>query len=248
MASGTQSLAAGFDDKQPPKVNGLRTILISFSGIDGAGKSTQIERLRARLSHAGLLVSQLAFWDDVVVCARLRAGVSHKILHGEGGAGTPEKPVERKDKNVRTWYLVLVRCVFHFFDALRLRRAVAKARSSHPGAIIFDRYIYDQLATLPLERAWAQTYARLILKLAPTPDVAYLLDTEPEAARARKPEYPLDFLHQYRASYLRLRELAGMALIHPMSQDEVHNAITKKLERSAGLRIVDSGLEPMVSA
>jgi adenylylsulfate kinase-like enzyme len=32
-------------------------IFVSFSGMDGAGKSTQIQNLRARLTDAGLKVS-----------------------------------------------------------------------------------------------------------------------------------------------------------------------------------------------
>jgi thymidylate kinase len=187
-----------------------------------------------------------------VVFPGLRAGISHKLLHGEGGVGTPGKPVNRNDKNVRTWYLSVVRCVLHFLDALHLRRRVASAHANAhanpPDVIVFDRYIYDQLATLPLERAWARTYARLIFKVAPAPDIAYLLDVEPEAACARKPEYPLDFMHQYRASYLRLQQIAGLALINPMSQDEVHAAIMRKLETSTGRRITDIGLEPLASA
>jgi thymidylate kinase len=246
--AGVQFLTTRFNCQGSPKLSGSRPILISFSGIDGAGKSTQIERLRARLCKAGLSVSQLAFWDDVVAFPRLRTKVSHKLLRSESGVGTPERPVHRNDKNVRAWYLTVVRCLLHFVDGWRLHRAVARARAHRPDAIIFDRYIYDQLATLPLNRVWARSYTRLMLRLAPTPDVAYLLDVEPETARARKPEYPIEFMHQYRASYLCLQEIAGLALIDPMSQDEVHEAIARKLEACAGLRITGSGLEPMNSA
>lgn len=241
--------SADLDAEKTSSSNPREPILLSFSGIDGAGKSTQIERLRARLRDAGLIVSQFAFWDDVVVFPGLRAGISHKLLQGENGVGAPEKPVNRNDKNVCTWYLSLARCVLHFLDALHLRRRVARvcAKTRPPDVIIFDRYICDQLATLPLERAWAQYYARLILKVAPAAHITYLLDVEPEAARARKPEYPLDFLRQYRASYLRLQEIAGLALIKPMSQDEVHDAIMKKLQTSTRLRITETGVQPMAA-
>jgi len=45
---------------------------VSFSGIDGAGKSTQIEALRENLRQAGFRVSMLAFWDDVSMLTGLR--------------------------------------------------------------------------------------------------------------------------------------------------------------------------------
>jgi thymidylate kinase len=235
MASITQSLSSDLeDDKSSTQPE---PVVISFSGIDGAGKSTQIEMLLTRLRDAGFAVSQLTFWDDVVAFPRFRADVSHKFLHGESGVGTPDRPVSRNDKNVRAWYLTIARCALHLLDALRLRRKLATARKNGSSVIICDRYIYDQLATLPLEKNWARAYARLILNIAPIPEIGYLLDVEPETARARKPEYPLDFMRRYRASYLRLREIAGLALIDPMSQDEVHAAITSNLQSSTSLRI-----------
>ena len=209
-------------------------LLVSFSGMDGSGKSTQIELLCSALSQAGLTVYQRAFWDDVVVFPQWRAGFSHTFLKSEGGVGAPDRPVRRNDKNNRAWYLTLGRYGLYFFDALNLRRKVAESRRRPADVIIFDRYIYDQLATLPLQRPMARAYARLLLKVAPRPDVAYLLDAEPEVARARKPEYPLDFLHVYRDSYLRLQKMAGMTLIAPHSIEEVHAAILQALRQRAG--------------
>src|SRR5579864_6753741 len=104
-----------------------RPMLISFSGIDGAGKSTQIEHLRAALAAAGYRVAQLAFWDDAVVLSRFREAVTHKVFKSEKGVGAPGKPVQRRDKNVRSWYLSLVRSALYLLDALHLRRVVARA-------------------------------------------------------------------------------------------------------------------------
>jgi len=212
-----------------------RPILISFSGMDGSGKSTQIALLGSALSAAGLSVHQLAFWDHVVAFPRLRATFSHKFLKSEGGVGGPGKPVHRNDKNNRAWYLTLGRYALYVLDAFNLRQAVEQSRRSNVNVIVFDRYIYDQLATLPLERVLGRAYARLLLKIAPKPDVAYLLDAEPEVARERKPEYPLDFLQLYRSSYLRLRDIAGMTLIPPQTQEEVHAAIMQKLVKRTGV-------------
>jgi thymidylate kinase len=204
-------------------------LLISFSGIDGAGKSTQIAKLLEYFSASNLSVKQLAFWDNVVAFPRMRAGFSHKFLHSDGAVGSPDKPARRNDKNTQKWYLTIARSLLFLTDAINLRRVFKKARQQNVDVIVFDRFIYDQLATLPLNHAWARAYARLLARIAPKPDVAYLLDAIPEAALARKPEYPLDFLHKYRNTYLRLRDIAGLTLIDPMSPDEVHAMITAKL-------------------
>ena len=206
-------------------------ILISFSGMDGAGKTTQIQNMCDEFAAAGIPVLQLAFWDNVVAFAGARANFSHKFLKSDGRVGVPGKPAKRNDKNARAWYLTIGRAFLYSVDALKLRRIVKQAQARFTGVIVFDRYIYDQLATLPLDNPLVRAYARLILKVVPRPDMPYLLDAIPEEARERKPEYPLDFLYKYRRSYLQLHDLADLALIEPMAQGEARIAILKKLER-----------------
>lgn len=206
-------------------------LVVSFSGIDGAGKSTQIERLEHGLAQSGLSVLRLAFWDDVIVLPEFRAGVSHKLLRGELGVGAPGKPVRRRDKNARKWYLTLARAPFYLLDALSLRRRVARVRKSQADVVIFDRYIYDQLANVAGNGA-GRFYSRLLLALSPRPDIAYLLDADPEAALARKPEYPLDFLHAYRRAYLRLGEMAREMVVIPAAEaDGVERVIASEFRK-----------------
>ena len=118
----------------------------------------------------------------------------------------------------------------HLLDVSRLHKIVRRERASDSGGvIIFDRYIYDQLAALPMQHWLARAYARFVLALAPHTDVSYLLDAVPEEARARKPEYPIDFMRQYRSSYLELRQFAPLTLIPAGDPDSVHLAIVARL-------------------
>ena len=77
-----------------------RTNLVSFSGIDGSGKSTQIEALRARLEKDGLRVLLITFWDDIARLTGLREATGHRIFKGDKGVGSPSAPINRRDKKV----------------------------------------------------------------------------------------------------------------------------------------------------
>jgi thymidylate kinase len=194
-----------------------RTRLVSFSGIDGAGKSTQIEALCERCIESGLQVRQIRFWDDIAQLTRLREESGRRLFGGDKGVGSPSAPINRRDKNVTSWSMTCIRLFVYFLDALSVRRAVKSALRSSADLVIFDRYIYDELANLTLANPIIRIYIRSIMKLVPRLDVSFILDADPAKARARKPEYPLDFLHKNRQSYLALSDLiGGMTVISPM--------------------------------
>jgi len=192
-------------------------VLISFSGIDGAGKSTQIENLTAHLRAADRQVLLITFWDNVATLKSVREDIGHKVFKGDKGVGRPEAPIHRRDKNVRSPVMTIVRLAIYFLDALSLRKVVRGAFRSGADAVIFDRYIYDEFANLNLQSAATRLYVRGVMKLVPRPALSFVLDADPDEAHARKPEYPLDFLHSNRQSYLTLsRILADIHVIAPM--------------------------------
>lgn len=207
-----------------------RARLVSFSGIDGAGKSTQIENLRARLNEAGARVLLIAFWDDIAKLTRIREVSGHTLFKGESGVGTPARPVNRQDKNVQSWYMTAVRFGLYLVDAVSLRMVIARTLRADADVIIFDRYLYDELANLSLQNPISRAYVRLLLRFVPRPDISFLLDADPVQARARKPEYPLEFLHSSRAAYLALSELVGgMTVIAPRPVQDVKLQVVQQV-------------------
>ena len=191
-----------------------RQRIVSLSGIDGAGKTTQIEALCKFLARSGVPFELYTFWDDVVSLPSLRERMSRKVFKGDQGVGTPDSPIKRRDKNVRSWYATALRFMLYTLDAFKLRRFVRRIEKRAP-IIIFDRYLYDELANLPLGTTFGRIYVRMLLGFTPKPDVALLLDADPESATSRKPEYPLDFVRKNRDAYVTLSRMASMTVIAP---------------------------------
>jgi thymidylate kinase len=236
-----------------PENRNSKLLLISFSGIDGAGKSTQIENLSRILTERGFSRRLLAFWDHVVVGCRWRESFVHVVYKSERGVGAPGKPVQRRDKNIRKRYLNVARHGLYLADALHLSWVVARERrlarrGREPRAIVLDRYIYDELANLPLHNPISRLFIRLISGIVPRPDIAFLLDADPEAAHARKPEYSVEFMQKSRAAYFRLAELLGnMTIIPPLPLEEAKQALEIAWRRQMGEAAAVDDIRPAPS-
>ena len=178
-------------------------MLVTFSGLDGAGKSTLIERLKATLEQRGHRVTVFHMNDHIGLYAYARA-VRDRVFgavpqHNGNGNGNGQRGLVRSFRNAVLWSKVLRRWIYPVdllvFLAYRFAIETVGGR-----ILIMDRYFYDTLVDVADGRRW--TWLRLLERVTPTPDVPILLDISPEDSFARKGEYSVPYLarraHAYR--------------------------------------------------
>lgn len=206
-------------------------MLITFSGLDGAGKSTLIERLKITLEQQHCRVAVFHINDHVGVYAYLR-----RLRNQLGGAppqngGARGATPLRRVRDALLWGKVLRRVIYPLdlllFLAYRLYHESIRRR-----VVIMDRYFYDTLVDVADGRHWGML--RLLHWLTPTPDLAVLLDVGPEESYARKRDYPVEYLRTRWLAYRTVFPWVRGALV--IKNDDLHAA------QQAVARLVDERL------
>jgi hypothetical protein len=189
-------------------------MLITFSGLDGSGKSTLISRLASTLEAArtpvvvrhmnydvGLLPLVHALWR------RLRDGRSSDTRPRDGtkrwGTRPPDAHLDRwrRLRSAIVWNKTFRRVVYPvdllIFAGYRLYVERLSGR-----VLIMDRYFYDTLVDIASPDGWG--WARLLARITPAPDLAVFLETSAEEAFARKGEFSVDYLARRSLAYQRV--------------------------------------------
>lgn len=190
-----------------------RGSVISLSGLDGSGKSSQAQALRDALLRQG--VDAAVKWTRISHNPSLDAisAPVKRLLRsrtGEGGAGAGGDRAAAKafrDRNavVRQAWVTIVAV-----GIARIQRRATLTHVRNGRTVICDRYTLDAIVQLRHTYGEGRRFGlqvALVRALSPGPRLAFLLDVPPEVALARKAEdYGLDEL----AAQARLyREVAG---------------------------------------
>jgi len=221
-------------------------MLITLSGLDGAGKSTLAEALRASLEKNGTPAAIFHMNKDVGLYAYVRnARDAIKGLFGarstppadsEPTMNSPEESSSAKaallelrrriiwNKSLRRWVDLGDLATF-----LVYRLYVERIRGR---VLIMDRYFYDRLADLADGRRWK--YLRWFARLTPVPDVPVLVEVSPEEAFERKGEYSIESMKLRRANYREIFGWIPASVI--LSNDELDVAVDE-LERIVASRM-----------
>ncbi len=193
--------------------NRRRTRLVTFSGLDGAGKSSQAELLREKLSADG--AQAVIEWVPVAINPSigkiksvaksalrplLRAGGTG-AAGGEGAdASDPGKLLVRRSATVRHIWSTVVTVANIASHWRVVLRHVGRGR-----IVIFDRYALDSAVRLHTwydELGSVRFQSWLVRTLSPRPSISFLLDVPADTALTRKVDrWDLEQLRQQAAIY-----------------------------------------------
>jgi thymidylate kinase len=166
---------------------------ITLSGVDGSGKSTQLELLRDHLVSQG---KKVAYFHAV------EFSLANKIARYLKGSKAFE-PGKEKAVIKASWLSLVLREKFLFIDMLRFCFLRASLRRQDYDYLLSDRSFFDSIINLAYLAKQIQFFAwpincsiTWLAKYTPKGDIRFYFDLAPEVimARDRAPEQGIDYL------------------------------------------------------
>lgn len=202
-------------------------MLITFSGLDGSGKSTLIQELKTTLEKQSQQAKVLTMYYHVsfyALCRALRDRIIKIIGRKVKNKVNPTKiltltvcnnlhdpKISVNDKEgllAKIFYSVVrsiqVKRVVLFLDLIIIWVCRFYFETLRKNILILDRYLYDSLADVADLKNQKWLFIKFYLSITPTPDVPILVDVSPEEAFARKREYPVNYLQWRRSVYQKI--------------------------------------------
>jgi len=180
---------------------------LTFSGIDGSGKTTQRLQVAKYLSNEGLSVETFHLIDFSL------ANKINSLLNRS--SSSPGAAVTEASK-----FSILLRKIFIIIDVFRFKFYYRKTAKSGYDYLITDRYFFDQIINIlylenNFELAVLPFWARIVLFFMITPTKAFYIDVLPQTALTRDkiPEQGIEYLKSKKMLYDILASKWKMARI-----------------------------------
>lgn len=214
-----------------------RAPLFAFSGLDGCGKSTQMEGLTNALKSEGLspvrLWSRGGYTEGMLLLKRAARRAAGSRLPAPG-------PSKKREQALAKPWVAKVWLTLSMLDLIRLYGIRVRLWQWQGRPVICDRYLWDTLVDFAMAHPHIPVESnllwRILVRTAPNPDRAFFLELDPETAEARAlakgdpfPE-PLDARTRREALYRRLLERGLFDIVDArMSVEEIQHVISRSI-------------------
>lgn len=197
-------------------------MLITFSGLDGSGKSTVIEGIRS--ARPGFKTVHIV--DSRLVNRFLGRFSGNKAVKGarklqDSGGGGPRKNT-----------LGAANLFFLFIDIILFRLMLAFSRRP----VLCDRYFYDLLA-VHIHRHGEKSVPGFMLRkntFFPKPDIAFLIEPDYEMARKREKggSHSPEYFESLKAIYTGLKQRIPFEVIENKGGEPPVAEILKRIDNA----------------
>jgi len=203
--------------------------IITISGVDGSGKSTQAQRLIDDYEQRGKKVYYLHAVAFSVAQQLLKPSAGTATCHSGSSASLRKQNADTGLSRTRaSWLAVLLRKVALAIDLVRFRFLVRRLARQGYDVLISDRFFFDTVVNI---RYLARTERVGVLeRLVPRVDYALFFAIEPDAImqRSRAPEQGGDYLRAKTALFAARKDVWQM---HTVNADQTPDAVFAEVLR-----------------
>ncbi|NTW27257.1 MAG: hypothetical protein HGA36_02965 [Candidatus Moranbacteria bacterium] len=175
--------------------------IISISGLDGSGKSTQAKMLQEFLEAQGKKVQYFHAIEFSLAQKIKSLRDQHCLICRFTKARDKTEPATEKSVTKANWLQIQLRKILLLIDVFRFKAFKKKLAREKCDFLITDRFFYDSIVNISyLSKRNTPSRAE---KFLPASDFAFYIKLQPESimTRERVPDQGLDYLKAKKKLY-----------------------------------------------